>query len=216
MARGAKIEVRVVVEGGGDAKVQDGPFREGYGAFLRKMAPSEVDGRPVALEVVRGKGGGAALGKFRDQRALYPDALLILLIDSEGPVPEGTSVWGFVRARHGFERPVWAEEGHAFLMVQCVETWLVADPDALASSYGQGFKRERLPKRTDLEEEPKADVQRKLEAAVSGIGGGYRHGDSARLIARTDPDKVSRLAHGARLRHGLSGAIEAFVRSQAA
>ena len=212
MARGAKIEVRVVVEGGGDAKVQDGPFREGYGSFLRKMAPSEVDGRPVALEVVRGKGGPNAVDKSVQQKRQYPHALVILLIDSERPVAEGASVWAAIKAGHGVDRPSGAEEGHAFLMVQCVETWLVADPDALAAYYGQGFKRERLPKRTDLEEEPKADVQRKLEAAVGGIGGGYRHGDSARLIEKVDPERVARLGHGARLRDGLRKAIETFAR----
>ena len=212
MARTGKVEVRVIVEGGGDASVQDGPFRIGYGTFLRKIAPPEVDGRPVALEIVRGKGGRSAVDKYLSQRSLYPDALLILLIDSEEPVSPNATVWEFIKARHGFDHPAWAEEAHAYLMVQCVETWLVADPAALAVHYGPKFDADKLPKRTNLEEELKRDVQSKLEEAVGKLGGGYRHGDSAKLIARVDPARVARLSHGARLREGFREAIESFGR----
>lgn len=212
MARAGKIEVRVVVEGGGDASVQDGPFRLGYGAFLRRITSPEVNGRPVALEVVRGKGGRQTVDKFIGQRRLYPDALLILLIDSEEPVGKDVSVWDFIKTRHGIDRPAWAEEEHAYLMVQCVETWFVTDPAALAAHYGRRFNADKLPKRTNLEEEPKSDVQRKLGQAIGGKDYIYAHGDSARLIGRVEPSKVATLYHGARLQRGLREVIEAFAR----
>ena len=109
--------------------------------------------------------------------------LLVLLIDSEEPVAEGAPVWASSRRGTGLRSPRWAEEAHAYLMVQCVETWLVTDPDALAAHYKQGFKPDKLPKRTNLEDEPKDDVQRKLGEAIGGRDHVYPHGDSAKLIA---------------------------------
>ena len=72
MARAGKVEVRVVVEGGGDSSMLDGPFRDGYGAFLRKIAPSEVERTKGGAEVVRGKGGRAAVDKFVSEVAVPP------------------------------------------------------------------------------------------------------------------------------------------------
>jgi len=43
-------------------------------------------------------------------------------------------------------------------MVQCMETWIVADPEAVKKYYGAGFKAEKVPKRENLEEEPKSQI----------------------------------------------------------
>ena len=51
-------------------------------------------------------------------------------------------------------------------MAQCMEAWLVADPEALAEFYDQGFNANALPKRINLEEEPKAQIYVALENAT--------------------------------------------------
>lgn len=52
------------------------------------------------------------------------------------------------------------------LMVQCMETWLVADPDRMAVVYGDNFRPALLPARDNLEEEPKLSVYSKLARAT--------------------------------------------------
>lgn len=81
------------------------------------------------------------------------------------------------------------------LMVQCMEAWIVADPEALASFYGQYFKANALPVRQNLEEEPKQDLYDKLDKATSDRRlnkGGYgkiRH--ASELLKRVEPAKVA-------------------------
>jgi len=155
MAR--KIEVYVIVEGGGDQRVLDADFRRGYQAFLRQIVPDRIGGRPVAMEVVRGKGRSTAYDKFCDHYRLHSDALIVLLLDSEGKIPFGADPWDFLKKSENLDRPGWATEEHLYLMVQCVETWLAKDVAALRSIFGKCLNEKRLPARANLEEEPKGD-----------------------------------------------------------
>lgn len=47
-----------------------------------------------------------------------------------------------------------------------METWIVADANTL-KNYGHGFTPNALPRRANLEEEPKDDVYTKLQKAAS-------------------------------------------------
>lgn len=81
------------------------------------------------------------------------------------------------------------------LMVQCMEAWIVADPEALAAFYDQYFKANALPARQNLEEEPKQDLYDKLDKAtadkrlIKGRYGKIRH--ASELLKRIDPAKVA-------------------------
>jgi hypothetical protein len=79
------------------------------------------------------------------------------------------------------------------LMVQCMEAWIVADPEALESFYGQGFARGALPARRNLEEQPKGDVSRKLSAATKHTAKGeYKKiGHASKLLQRLDTRKLA-------------------------
>jgi len=97
-------------------------------------------------------------------------------------------------------------------MVQCMEAWIVADPDALAKFYGQEFKRAKLPLRVNLEEEPKADLYTRLEDATErtqkGKYGKIRH--ASELLGLIDPAKVTaRCLRFSNFRRWLTEAIEA-------
>ena len=210
-----KIEVFVVVEGGGDQRVLDADFRRGYQTFLRKIAPDTVVGRRVALEVVRGKGRSAAYDKFCHHNRLHPDALILLLIDSENDVPRGSEVWPYLADRDAMTKPAWATEGHAYLMVQCVETWLVKDRTALRSVYGNCLKERPLPKRRNLEDEPKVDAVRKLKLATATCKEQrYEHGDSWKVMEVIDPGNLAGLPNADRLFRELPRLIEAFADAQ--
>ena len=86
--------------------------------------------------------GGDRNGAYRRLRAALDhdtDTWKILPVDSEAPVV-------YPPPRHSRERgDPWSlddvEESQVQLMVQTMETWTVADPDALASWYGQHFSR---------------------------------------------------------------------------
>ena len=213
MAHAKKIEVFVVIEGGAKGHKADARFREGYRSFLTKIAPSNIKGRPVALEPIRGEGRTNAHKKFAQQRILHPSALVILLIDTDAPFTKKQGVWSFLESRDHTIKPNWATESHAYLMVQCVETWIVADHQTLKIHYGPKFRSSALPSRTGLEDKPHHDVQKALEDATSTCQKDkYDHVDSSDLIKIIDPKRIEDLWHVRRLRVGLRRAIQEFAR----
>jgi hypothetical protein len=83
-----------------------------------------------------------------------------------------------------------------------MEAWLVADPEALADYYDQGFNGNPLPRRLNLEEEDKARIYAALEAATRHTQKGtyrkIRHAGD--LLARVDQEKAkTRCQHCKRL-----------------
>ncbi len=81
-------------------------------------------------------------------------------------------------------------------MVCTVEAWLVADPDALAGYYGQGFRRNVLPKRDDVEAVPKEQLYQSLDRATAETQKGkykkIQH--CADLLGRLNRDRVRQRA----------------------
>jgi len=83
-------------------------------------------------------------------------------------------------------------------MVQTVEAWLIADPDALASYYGQGFQRSALSKRQNVEAIPKTELVPSLDRATQRTQKGQYHKirHCSDLLSRLNPEKVrSRARH---------------------
>ena len=98
------------------------------------------------------------------------------------------------------------------LMVQTMETWIVADSEALIKYYGQGFRANVLPVREDLEKEDKTTVADALGRATEQTQKGRYHkirhaGD---LLASINPKKVqARCRHCKKLFAALGAAIAA-------
>ena len=66
-------------------------------------------------------------------------------------------------------------EDHIHLMVQTMETWVVADPDTLERYYGQHFYRNALPRTDDLESVNKVAVAESLRLATRRTSKGEYH-----------------------------------------
>lgn len=126
-----------------------------------------------------------------------PDDVVLLLVDSEGPVSH-TSPWDHVRHREGdgWTRPQGATDDQLQLMVQDMETWLTADRGALARFYGKEFKIEALPAPSrPLEGVARLEIDRCLKAATKDTPAGpYAKGDhSFKLLGLVDPAHLRRL-----------------------
>ena len=115
----------------------------------------------------------------------------MLLVDSEGPVT-ALGTWQHLKSRDGWDRPSGATDDQCHLMVEVMESWFLADKDALQAYFGQGFRRQALPLNPNIEQIPKQDVERGLDGATQGtMKGRYRKGaDSFGILMRLDPAKV--------------------------
>ena len=155
------MEIAIYFEGGGNSAETKAALRQGMSAFLKPLVDLARQ-RRCRWSITSCGGRNQALNAFVDALEKEPYTFNVLLVDSE------TVVTASPRAH--LQRDGWnldsAREEQVHLMAQCMEAWLVADPEALAEYYKQGFNGNALPRRANLEEEPKDQIYRALEAAT--------------------------------------------------
>jgi Domain of unknown function (DUF4276) len=182
--------VRVFVEGGG---VDNAALKtECRRAFAQLFEKAGLEGRMPRTIVC-----GPRTDAFEQfSTALEEEGAAdasVLLVDAEAPVTH-VSPWEHVRQRQGdgWQKPAGASDDHLHLMVECMESWFLADPEALAAFYGQGFNENALPKSAP-EQVAKTDVYSALDRATRPTKTKGRYGKgthSFKLLATLDPAKV--------------------------
>lgn len=184
------VAAKVYVEGGGDRRDLKTRCRKGFSKFFEKAG---LEGRMP--KVIACGGRKAAYDDFCTALQIAKaEEFIVLLVDSEDPVPDGMEPWVHLAAREGdgWTKPSAADNDNAHLMVQCMETWFLADKEALKSYFGQGFNEQALPKNPELERIPKRDILDGLKRASSRTTKGiYSKGDhSFVILSLIDPSKV--------------------------
>lgn len=175
------------IEGGGDNRRLGAQFREGWTKFFERAG---LAGRMP--KVVRGGSRTQTFNRFEtDVRGRSADVVPLLLVDSEHPVEANHPVWQHLRASDGWSKPVGAGDNDAFLMVQIMETWFLADRDALRKYFGSRFAENTLGQWAKLENVPKATVLDALHKATERCPNRYAKGRvSFELLAQVDPARV--------------------------
>ena len=202
-------EIAVYIEGGGNGKEQKAELRRGFDALFAKEK-SRAGEKRLSLIFICCGGRQEAYEAFQNALEVNRQRINALLVDSESAiaaVPSNRAQDAMIRVTHLRQRQrtgvrgqgdgwVLSDKlgGRVHLMVQCMEAWIVADPDALEAFYKANFKRDKLPKRADLEEEPKSDIYAKLERATEdtqkGKYGKIKH--ASKLLEKIDPDQVAK------------------------
>lgn len=180
--------IRVYVEGGGDVRASQSDIKKGFANLFRRACPDLP-----APKVIACGGRSEAFRDFEIAIAEHADELCLLLVDSESPVAEGVKPWTHVGQRAGdrWKRPEGAHDDHLHFMAQAMESWIMADPAALAQYYKQDFKLNALKATTDLETIDKKDLAAALELATRATRRGpYKKSDGFVLIGLVDPQKV--------------------------
>ena len=180
------VTATLYIEGGGEGRDLRARFREGWKEFFHSAG---VGGK---TKIVRGAGRQQTFDRFATAVSGRPPGTIpFLLVDSEGPVAREDSVWQHLRARDGWTRPAGAGDDRAFLMVQIMETWFLADREALRKYFGAGFGENALRAWPNLEDVPKPRVLEALERATASCRKRYAKGEvSFKLLARVDPARV--------------------------
>ena len=180
--------VTVYMEGGGDDEERQAALRTGMESFLaRGLAGGEA--RPT---VVPCGGRNDALARFRRAVEVRKESAAMLLVDSEQQVTAATAREHLRQRRQDRWDLSFASEDRIHLMVQAMETWVVADTKALALYYGEGFDKSELPETDDLESVSRASIARALRAATeNSVRRRYHKIWHARdLLRNMDPDAV--------------------------
>ena len=190
--------VAIYMEGGGDSKSAKAAIRQGMDALLRPLKEA-ARAKPLHWKLVPCGGRNEAFRRFRDAVSNGDDAIVVLLVDAEGPVDRAPHL--HLQSRDGWDMGL-ADEDTIHLMVQVMETWIVADPDALSTYYGQNFNGNVLPRAANLEQVSKEDVARTLNRATEHTTKGCYHKitHASDLLKRLNAGRVkARCPHCQRL-----------------
>ena len=179
------VSTRLYVEGGGDSKTLKTACRKGFRSLLEKAG---LTGRLPRIVAAGSRRNAYESFKTAHGRG---DENVMLLVDAEGPVT-ADGPWRHLKTRDGWDRPDGATDEQCHLMVEVMESWFLADREALEAFYGQGYRSNALPPNQDVEQIPKRDVLDGLaQSARSSTKGGYDKGaHSFRILEKLDPEKV--------------------------
>ena len=180
------VSIKVYVEGGGDGKTLKTACRRGFQRFIEKAGLCGQMPRVVACGSRRN-----AYESFKTAHA-GQEKTVLLLVDAEGPVT-AESPWQHLKTRDGWDRPDHATDDQCHLMVQIMESWFLADPQALKAFYGQGYRPDALPPDQDVERIAKQDVINGLVRATRDTAKGrYDKGThSFQILEKLNPKKVT-------------------------
>ena len=177
-------QIRIYFEG-------DRRLRPGLEAFL-KPAIDLARKQRIGFNAIAGGPTEETIRDFFDAVRDYPEALVILLVDSDSR-DDGNLIRS-IRSRSTWNKELGTgvQDSQIHFMVQVMESWFLADISTLERFYGNRFQRNRLPRNPAVEQISKDDVIRGLEGATRGTSKGKynktRH--APELLQRVDSSKL--------------------------
>jgi hypothetical protein len=188
-----KSSLILYVEGGGKAnRMLANECRRAFHTLLERAG---LGGRMPRIVACGGRAEAYKAFCTAIEGPLDENGVVLLLVDAEDKVIE-QSPWEHVKKRpgDGWCKPAAATDKHLHLMVQCMESWFLADRLAMRKFFGQGFEEKALPPATaNLEAVRKDDLYKKLAAATkqTKTKGTYGKGShSFSLLATLNPRLV--------------------------
>ena len=180
--------IAIFMEGGGQGRGSQAILRRGMDAFLRELKET-ARAKSWRLNLSCSGSRNAAFERFENARRRGGHTLILLLVDSEGPV--NASPREHLSAKDSWDMGD-SNDDAIHLMAQTMETWILADSETLANYYGQNFARNEIPKSDDLERVSKEDVEQALKQATRKTQKGAYHKikHASELLKLIDPKKA--------------------------
>ena len=177
----------IFVEGGGDRSRGRIECRRGFRTLLEK---SGFTGRMPQITARGGRNSAYDSFKTAHAKATGSD-YVAMLIDSEDSVANINEPWQHLNRRDGWQTPAGAQDDQVLLMVTSMETWIVADRQALNEYFGNRLQTSSLPPLNNLENRSRQDVQDRLEHATRDCPGPYTKGPkSFEVLGKLNPDEL--------------------------
>lgn len=181
-------KVKIYVEGGGDSESLRSELRRAMSKLLKKL---DLKKMPA---IIACGGRNQTFDRFQTAVREGKDQVF-LLVDSEASVGQSHEFlpWEHLKQRDDWSSTDNMDDDQCHLMVQCMESWFLADPEALKVFFKQGFVEKHIPPQgQDVEAISKNQVLTKLENATrNSTKGAYRKGDhSFEILEKIAPEKI--------------------------
>lgn len=167
-------------------------------AFHRLLERMDLglEGRKPKLRASGGR--DRVFRDFRTEMQAGDHDFIAMWIDSEEPMANIERTWKHLAAVTTvtrWQQPEGAEDDQVLFMTTCMETWIVADREALRQHYRpkQSLKESSLPSTSDLETRERNVVQQALERATKDCTNRYaKGGRSFEVFEKLDPALLKR------------------------
>ena len=192
-------EVQIYIEGGarGQDRASSVELRKGFSTFFGELVEKARE-KNIRFSLIICGSTEITCKIFSQADKISQSEFLALLVDSDVAVSEDETPKSFLQKQPKLKKCDLKNvaENQCHLMVQVMETWFLADVDALKNHFGNDFKESKLRKNKKVEEIAKDDVLNSLkEATKDGKKGGYHKiQDGAKLLELINPNKVREAA----------------------
>ncbi len=183
------VKAHIYLEGGG-GKDLNSRCREGFNRLLKKCG---FEGRMPKLTASGGR--DSVYNDFKTAHAgASSQDYIAMLVDSEDTVKDVHSPWAHLHQLGGWSVPTGATDEQVLLMTTCMETWIVADRNALSVHYGKCLQVSALPAVSNLESKDRFTVQKDLTHATRDCIGPYeKGGKSYEILGEINPASIEPL-----------------------
>jgi len=187
-------EIKLYVEGGGKGSHKRATIKlqQGFDAFLRELKDAARD-KKISFKVIPSGSTTDTFEEFIFSVENSPQSFNLLLVDSDEAIADGETARDFLQRKYKKWKLQKIEVEQCHLMVQVMESWFIADVEALKDFYGQNFRESAIPKhQKNVEAIEKATVENSLKKATAKTQKGeyQKIGHGAKILEKINPRKV--------------------------
>jgi hypothetical protein len=193
------VNTTIYIEGGGDSNELHTLCRKGFSILLENCGF-----RGNMPRLVSCGGRASAFKHFQTAQLNKSNSdYVAMLIDSENILTDWNEPWNHLKIHDGWDKPRGSENEQVLFMTTCMETWIVADRDALSKHYGSNLQKSALPSLVNLESISRQEIQESLSKATCNCSNAYKKGKrSFYVLEKLSPDKLeSHLPSFGRVKH---------------
>jgi len=187
------MEIKLYVEGGGKGshKLATIKLQQGFDAFFRELKNAARE-KKISFKIIPSNNTQNTYEDFLISVRNSPQSFNLLLVDSDEAVAENETARDFLQKKYRKWQLKTIKDEQCHLMVQIMESWFLADVDALKSFYGKEFKESAIPKHKNVETIAKDTVEKSLAAATAKTQKAEYHKieHGAKILEIINPQKV--------------------------
>lgn len=191
--------IRIYIEGEKKNKTSNISLREGFSTFFNDLRTKARENR-IKFDVILCGNSAETFKDFLLGIKSHPKSFVAFLIDSDAEVNEEDSPKLFLQKQDKSKNWDWklVKDEQCHLMVQIMESWFLADVEALKGFYNQQFNQNAIPKTKDVEKISKDIVESSLNNATKktqkGIYSENKLKHSSELLSRINVEIVKERA----------------------